>query len=227
MYTIINKTSGWIVIMVLLVALSACGGAKLSVADEQMARGEFYDASRTYRKVYDKLKRPDERPLRGQVAMKMAECYRRLGMDARASAAYQNAIRFGVTDSMAVLRLAESLHAEGKYAQAITNYQKFLESDPTSAIAETGLAGATLAKNLKSNPTRYKVQRHKLLNSSRSDYAPMYAGTDFDMLYYTTTNEKVKGDHRSEITGAKKPDIWIMKKMKTDNGRSRNRWKES
>ncbi len=30
--------------MVLLVALSACGGAKLSVADEQMARGEFYDA---------------------------------------------------------------------------------------------------------------------------------------------------------------------------------------
>lgn len=227
MYTIINKTSGWIVIMVLLVALSACGGAKLSVADEQMARGEFYDASRTYRKVYDKLKRPDERPLRGQVAMKMAECYRRLGMDSRASAAYQNAIRFGVTDSMAVLRLAESLHAEGKYAQAITNYQKFLESDPTSAIAETGLAGATLAKNLKSNPTRYKVQRHKLLNSSRSDYAPMYAGTDFDMLYYTTTNEKVKGDHRSEITGAKKPDIWVMKKMKTDNGRSRNRWKES
>lgn len=216
MYTIINKTSGWIVIMVLLVALSACGGAKLSVADEQMARGEFYDASRTYRKVYDKLKRPDERPLRGQVAMKMAECYRRLGMDSRASAAYQNAIRFGVTDSMAVLRLAESLHAEGKYAQAITNYQKFLESDPTSAIAETGLAGATLAKNLKSNPTRYKVQRHKLLNSSRSDYAPMYAGTDFDMLYYTTTNEKVKGDHRSEITGAKKPDIWIMKK--NENG---------
>ena len=44
----------------------------------------------------------------------------------------------------------------------------------------------------------------------------MYAGTDFDMLYYTTTNEKVKGDHRSEITGAKKPDIWIMKK--NENG---------
>ena len=39
---------------------------------------------------------------------------------------------------------------------------------------------------------------------------------DFDMLYYTTTNEKVKGDHRSEITGAKKPDIWIMKK--NENG---------
>jgi hypothetical protein len=35
--------------------ITSCGGPKLSTADEQMARGEYYDASKTYRKVYNKL----------------------------------------------------------------------------------------------------------------------------------------------------------------------------
>jgi peptidoglycan-associated lipoprotein len=209
----------WKITLCLTIALSlyGCGGAKLSVADEQMNRGEFYDASRTYRKVYNKLTRREERQQRGAVALKMAECYRRLGQDSRASAAYQNAIRYGAADSTTTLRLAESLHAEGKYAQAITSYNEYLTLDPTNAEAINGLAGAKFALNAKENPTRYVVHQHKLVNSRRSDYAPMYAGSDDDQLYFTTTNEKVKGDHRSEITGTKKPDIWVMKKDENGN----------
>ena len=37
----------------------------------------------------------------------------------------------------------------------------------------------------------------------------MYNG---DILYFTTTNEKVKGTNRSEITGMKKSDIWMVSK---------------
>ena len=84
----------------LCILFSGCGGAKLSVANEQMERGEFYDASRTYRKVYNKMTKREERPQRGEVAFKMAECYRKLNMSARAVAAYQNAIRYGYPDSM-------------------------------------------------------------------------------------------------------------------------------
>ena len=53
-------------------ALTSCGGAKLAKADEQMARGEYFDASKTYRKIYNKLTKREERPLRGEVAFKMA-----------------------------------------------------------------------------------------------------------------------------------------------------------
>jgi len=64
------------VIAAALVTLAAstagCGGAKLSVADEQMARGEYYDAARTYRKIYNKLTKKEERAQRGMVAFKMA-----------------------------------------------------------------------------------------------------------------------------------------------------------
>lgn len=190
-------------------ALSACGGAKLSVANEQMERGEYYDASRTYRKVYNKLTKREERPQRGEIAFKMAECYRRLNMSARASAAYQNAIRYGYPDSMAMLYLGQTLQAEGKYKEAIAAYEDFLATSPkASRIAETGIAGCRIGAKAKENPTRYVVKNAKLFNSRRADYSPMFLDKSHDVLYFTTTNEKVTGNHRSEITGMKKSDIW-------------------
>lgn len=197
---------------VILPVLVSCGSAKLSVADEQMERGEYFDAAKTYRKIYNKLTKREERTQRGEVALKMAECYRKLSQFPRASAAYQNAIRYGVGDSTTTLALARSLHAEGKYAQAITAYKDYLALDPENESAQLGLSGAQGAIDAKADPTRYVVRQHKLLNSRRSDYAPMLTGENDDLLYYTTTNEKVKGDNRSEITGTKKPDIWVMKK---------------
>ena len=74
---------------VVVAGLQSCGGAKLSTANEQMARGEYYDASRTYRKIYNKLTKREERPLRGQVAFLMVECHRRLNQFERAAGAYQ------------------------------------------------------------------------------------------------------------------------------------------
>lgn len=195
-------------------ALTGCGGAKLSVADEQMARGEYYDASKTYRKIYNKLTKREQRPQRGEVAYKMGKCYQKLNMAARASASYQNAIRYGVTDSMARLYLAQSLHAEGKYVPAIKAYEEFLELSPSNPVALSGLEGAKASAALKKNKTRWVVRQDKLLNSRRADFSPMFNG---DILYFTTTNEKVIGDKRSEITGMKKSDIWMSKKDEQGN----------
>lgn len=190
--------------------LGACSGAKLSVADEQMARGEYFDASKTYRKVYNKLTKREQRPERGVVAFRMAECYRHLNMSARASAAYQNAIRYGYPDSTAQLQLARMLHAEGKYAPAIKAYEDFLALDPENPLAISGLSGARDAQRLKSSRTRYIVKQSKLLNSRRADFSPMFNGAE--TLYFTTTNEKASGTNRSEITGMKKSDIWMSRK---------------
>lgn len=195
-------------------ALTGCGGAKVSVADEQMARGEYYDASKTYRKIYNKLTKREQRPQRGEVAYKMGKCYQKLNMAARASASYQNAIRYGVTDSMARLYLAQSLHAEGKYVPAIKAYEEFLELSPSNPVALSGLEGAKASAALKKNKTRWVVRQDKLLNSRRADFSPMFNG---DILYFTTTNEKVTGDKRSEITGMKKSDIWMSKKDEQGN----------
>lgn len=195
--------------LIVCVAATSCRGPKLATADEQMARGEYYDASKTYRKVYNKLTKKSERPLRGEVAFKMARAHQKLNQYAQASAAYQNAMRFGYPDSLAQLYLAQMLHADGKYAQAITAYEQYLMQSPQSETARNGLEGARMAKALKDNPTRYVVRNAKAFNSRRSDFAPMFNG---DILYFATTNEKVHGNARSEITGMKKSDIWMVRK---------------
>lgn len=201
--------------VLLMLTVASCGGAKLSVADEQMARGEYFDASKTYRKVYNKLTKRENRPLRGEVAFKMANAYSRLRQTARAAGAYQNAINFGYPDSMAYLYLGQALQAEGKYQQAIDAYRKFLEKVPGNKVAQNGIDGCTNSMSHKEK-TRYRVSQAKLFNSSRSDFAPMFLDKEYDRLYYTSTNEKVTGNARSEITGMKKGDIYVS--AKNDKG---------
>nr|DAT44859.1 MAG TPA: OmpA family protein [Caudoviricetes sp.] len=199
--------------LLMLSLLCSCSTAKLSVADGQMARGEYYDASRTYRKIYNRMKKKSERPLRGEVAFKMGRCYSSLGMNARASVAYRNALRYDYPDSTTLLYLGRSLHAEGKYALAADAYSAYLALSPADSVcALNGLAGCRLAASLKEHPTRYVVRNAKIFNSRRSEFAPMFLDRSGDVLYFTTTNERVTGTLRSEITGMKRSDLWMARK---------------
>lgn len=198
--------------MVAVAMLSGCRGAKLSTADEQYARGEYHAAMLTYKKVYNKLTKREERPLRGTVAFRMGECYRHLNMAANASGAYRNAIRYNYPDSMALLYLAQSQHMEGKYKDAVKNYEAFLEKQPKSVLARDGLRGSQNAARIKAAPTRYKVSAAKLFNSRRADFCPMFLDGSHDQLYFTSSTEKSKGAAKSEITGTKNSDIYVAKK---------------
>ena len=111
------------------ITLAGCGGAKLSTANEQMARGEYFDASKTYRKIYNKLTKREERPQRGEVAFRLGQCSEKLNQYARAAAAYQNAARYGYADSTLRLSIARMQHAEGKYAAAIKAYEGWSSRD--------------------------------------------------------------------------------------------------
>ena len=71
------KKAVYIIVCLLLTAVAAgCRTPKLSEADAQFQRGEYYDASVTYKKVYNKLRKKEERPQRGEVAFKMGRCYK-------------------------------------------------------------------------------------------------------------------------------------------------------
>lgn len=192
--------------------LGGCKSAKLSDADDARLRGEYFDAQKIYRKIYNRLTKREERPLRGEVAFKLAECYRRLNMHPNAAAAYQNAIRYEYPDSTVFYYLGRALQADGKYAQAMDAYAKYLEWKPGNDLALEGLKGCRIALASKDSKTRYIVKNAKLFNSQRADYAPMYLDKNYDQLYFTTTSEKATGEKHSEITGMKKGDIWFARK---------------
>ena len=194
------------------VLLSGCRSAKLSDADEQYARGEYHAAMLTYKKIYNKLTRREERQQRGVVAFRLGECYRHLNMAANASGAYRNALRYNYPDSMALLYLAQSQHMEGKYKEAIKSYEQFLEKAPKNVLARDGLRGSQNAARIKANPSRYKVAAAKLFNSRRADFCPMFFDAAHDVLYFTSSTEKSKGTAKSEVTGTKNSDIYFSKK---------------
>lgn len=201
-----------------LFAATGCKTPKLSEANEQYDRGEYFNASKTYRAVYNKLNPREDRELRGEVAFQLGNCYRKLNMAARASAAYQNAIRYEYPDSIALYYMARSLQMEGKYQPAIDAYRKFLEYSPDDALAREGIRGCQNAIRAKSAPaSRYKVSRAKLFNSRRADFAPMYLDKSLNTLYFTSSNEKATGNDKSEITGMKRNDIFFSTKDEKGN----------
>ena len=95
-------------------------------------------------------------------------------------------------------------------------YKDYLMTAPKDKKARNGLAGAEIGAR-KDSPTRYVVKNMKLFNSRRADYSPMYLPGEYDRLYFTTTNEKVSGTRKSEITGMKKGDIWFTTKDEKGN----------
>lgn len=207
------KKAVYIIVCLLLTAVAAgCRTPKLSEADAQFQRGEYYDASVTYKKVYNKLRKKEERPQRGEVAFKMGRCYRLLNMSARASAAFQNALRYEYPDSTTHFMLAQALHADGKYAAALRSYDKYLEFCPDDSLAINCAEGCRTAQEIRARGSRYVVKQAKLFNSRRADFCPMYLGADCDQIYYTSTTEKASGDKKSEITGMKNADVFFSKK---------------
>lgn len=207
------KKAVYIIACLLLTAVAAgCRTPKLSEADAQFQRGEYYDASVTYKKVYNKLRKKEERPQRGEVAFKMGRCYRLLNMSARASAAFQNALRYEYPDSTTHFMLAQALHADGKYAAALRSYDKYLEFCPDDSLAINCAEGCRTAQEIRARGSRYVVKQAKLFNSRRADFCPMYLGADCDQIYYTSTTEKATGDKKSEITGMKNADVFFSKK---------------
>lgn len=211
------KKAVYIIVCLLLTAVAAgCRTPKLSEADAQFQRGEYYDASVTYKKVYNKLRKKEERPQRGEVAFKMGRCYRLLNMSARASAAFQNALRYEYPDSTTHFMLAQALHADGKYAAALRSYDKYLEFCPDDSLAINCAEGCRTAQEIRARGSRYVVKQAKLFNSRRADFCPMYLGADCDQIYYTSTTEKATGDKKSEITGMKNADVFFSKKNEKD-----------
>lgn len=192
--------------------LTGCGAEQaVKKGDKFYAMGEYFDAATQYKKAYSQTP-AKERALRGQRALKLADCYRRINYTQKAIAAYTNAIRYKQEDSLTHLLLAQQLMKNGNYKEAAKQFQTALDSMPGHPLAQTGLRSAQQAPQWKKDGSAYTVKRENLFNSRRADYSPMLAGTDNDRLYFTSTRNQAKGDELSGITGTKNADIFYSQK---------------
>lgn len=202
----------WLVFTLVVPSLLAGCGAESNVkkGDAFYAIGEYFDAAAEYKKAYSRTAVKDKTK-RGQRAWKMAECYRRINYTAKAMGAYQNALRYHYTDSMATLYLAQMQHKMGDYKSAARTYQEFLDSFPGDRRALIGLRGCQMAPIWKNKPTLHTVKKQPLFNSRRSEFSPMLYGDAWDEIVFTSTRSQATGDEISGITGTKSADIFHSK----------------
>ena len=205
-----------LIICFILPLLSACRSAKLSDAEEKQRIGEYYEAAAIYRRVYTKTS-PKKRDLRGYIAFRMAECNRLINSTAKAVSGYMNALRYDYPDSILYLRLGQMHQKNGRYADAIKNYDAYLQYDPSSVLAFNGVEGSQKAQEWKKNPTRYVVKRMDKFNSRRGEFSPMLAGTDYDQLYFASSRSKDKDQKISAITGQNNNNFYVVKKDEQGN----------
>ena len=204
------------IIAITTTLMISCGADQaMKKGDQFYAVGEYFDAANQYRKAYSQTP-TKERAVKGQRAMKVAECYRRINFTTKAITAYNNAVRYKQADSLTHFYLGQLYMRNGNYKEAAKQFQIALDSlpetDPHWSLANTGLKSAQMAPQWKKDGSDYTVKREGLFNSRRAEYSPMLAGDDNDQLYFTSTRNQAQGDEYSGITGAKAADIFLSQK---------------
>ena len=211
-----RKITNIIVTAVCALLLVSCGADQaMKKGDKFFAVGEYYDAAEQYRKAYTQTP-SKERKTRGERALKLAECYRRINMTNKAIAAYSNAVRYKQADSLTQFYLGQLHMRNGNYKEAEKHFKMATDSLPMNdehwKLAENGLKSARMANQWRKEGSAYTVKRMDIFNSRRDDYSPMLGGDEYNQLYFTSTRNQAQGDEYSGITGAKAADIFMSQK---------------
>ena len=202
---------------ILVIGMSSCSvAARVKRADKKYTIGEYYQAADMYKQVYRRIKSKNK-ALRAHVAFQQGECYRTLN-NSKAISSYKNAIRYQYPDSIVYLRYAQVLHYQGKYKDAIKQYDIYLEAHAKDYVASAGKYACMQVENWKKQPTRYKIAPAKDFNAKRSsNFSPAFIGEDGDAIIFTSNRQEQKSSNKikvraSSVTGMPSFNLYSARK---------------
>ena len=188
-----------ITIILTICTLSSCSvNARIKKADKKYAIGEYYEAGEIYRQTYRRISTKDK-ALRARVAFMQGESHRILNNN-KAVSAYKNAIRNNYPDSLVYLHYAQVLQYQGKYKEAIKQYDIYLLTHPNDYVAQAGKYACMQVETWKKEISRYKVTLAKEFNEKRtSSFAPAFTTEDGDALVFTSNRQEKSTDKKKKV----------------------------
>ena len=170
--------------------ITGCGAdSAMRKGDKFYALGEYYDAADQYKKAYSQTKSKDK-PLRGQRALKLADCYRRINYTQKAIGAYQNAVRFKQADSTAMLHLGRLQLKNGSYKEAEKTFKALEDSMPRNTLVKNGLQSAQMAPKWKAEAQYSGYTVKTQAPSSNSVFRSVSIASGFDHFPLSSFCEK-------------------------------------
>ena len=199
-----------IILLALMVLPPAVHGQKKKIlhADEAFAAGEYYDAIDLYKDAYSTIKNKE---LKTSIVFKIAECYRIINQPVRAEMWYKKAIQKKYPDPVAILYYAQQMMKNGKYKEAIEEFNKYRQLVPNDPRSAEGIKACERSLEWMDNPVGYVIENMRLFNSSDDDYSPAYARDDYQVVYFTSSRDDATGKQIHGATGQNFSDIFVTK----------------
>ena len=196
----------WLSLCIMLSALLLIGcGADTAMkkGDKYFALGEYFDAATQYKKGYAQTP-AKERALRGQRALKMADCYRRINQTQRAMAAYNNAVRYRQADTTALFHLAQLQLKNGSYKDAEKTLLLLMDSLGTTEAklkAEAARQAKASARNDVAPATARTLGPQVLVALQSARMAPQWKA-EAQYSGYTVKKQELFNSRRAEYSPA-------------------------
>ena len=180
-------------------------GNKFSAGKKAYDIGEYNRAIPLFKKAYSKEK---NKYTRGEISYYLGESYRHINLPIKAASAYSKSVRYKYEVKEAELYMAQSFLNAGKFDKALAAFESYYDKYPLEKRARDGILSCKLAMN-DSIKSPYTVTKMKIINSKYSDFCPVYAGKDFDQIYFTSMRTDKKKRKRNRITGQGGADIYF------------------
>ncbi|MFC2176608.1 OmpA family protein, partial [Bacteroidota bacterium] len=102
----------------------------------------------------------------------------------------------------------DAIKANGKFEEAIAEYEKYAELEPEDPRGKSGAESCALAQKWIDNPSRYVVENEVQLNGAYMDFAPAYSADDHKTIYFTSSRNNAAGNEIDGWTGQGFTDLF-------------------
>ncbi len=181
---------------------------RLERAERAFELRQYDEAVDLYRRAYNRVRRRDRREAT-RLIFQIALCHRYTNNHRMAEAWFNRAVRSNYPDPIAILYLADAMMNNGKYEDALEQYQKYAEKVPDDWRGPRGIASVELALQLMEEPNEYDVEAIRLFNSRYDDFTPAFADHRATILIFASSRDEALGRDNDPWTGNKHTSFFI------------------
>ncbi len=181
---------------------------RLERADQAFELRQYSEAVDLYSRAYRRVRRNDRRE-GVRILYQQALCYKYMKDYRRAEAFFRRAVRGNYPDPIAVFYLADAMMKNGKYEDALEQFEIYKEKVPDDWRGDWGINSVKLAVELNENPGLYEVDFDRALNSRQDDFAPALGDQRGSILIFTSNRDGAVGSKTDPWTGENFTSLFI------------------
>lgn len=176
---------------------------KKALEDYQSAR--YFEAADLLKAAYQE---ENSKQVKTEINFRLGECYRNMGNYVEAESYYSRGITMRYPEPIIYYYLAEMLKAQGKYDEAINEYNNFRAQSPSDRRADAGIESCNIAKQWQVMRSRYLIENMTSVNSKWNDWNPAITKRTGGQMVFTSTREESMGKDIDGWTGESFSDIF-------------------